>query len=147
MTEPGMTPDLILLRLLLAAVIGGALGSERRTHGRPKALGIAAMMLVAIGTTTYMLLAQYESVRDRSLTGRTIQSILQGIGFLAGAVIYKQGVDVKGIKTAATIWITSAIGLAVGTGFWWLGIIIGAGTAAILFVTDLFTPPERSDEG
>ena len=147
MTEPGMTPNLIVLRLVLAAVIGGVLGYERRVQGRPKAMGIAAMMLVAIGTTTYMLLAQYEAGRDRSLTGRTIQSTLQGIGFLAGAVIYKQGVDVKGIKTAATIWITSAIGLAVGTGFWWLGIIIGAGTAVLLWVTDLLTPAENRDDG
>ena len=57
MNEVGMTNTTILLRLLLAAVIGGVLGYERRQRGQPNAIGIAAMMLVAAGSSTYMLLA------------------------------------------------------------------------------------------
>ncbi len=146
MPEPSLTPTLILLRLLLAAVLGGVLGYERQQRGQPKALGVAGMLLVAVGSTAYMLLAQQEAAQDRSAPGRAIQSVLQGIGFLAGAVLFKGGTDVKGIKTAATIWITSAIGLAVGTGFWWFGAIVGVTTLGILYVTDLFPAGGRQGE-
>ena len=139
-------PTLILLRLLLAAVIGGVLGYERRQRGQPKAIGIAGMMLVCSGSATYMTLAQYLSIDDPSASGRTIQSILQGIGFLAGSVIFKGGTDVQGIKTATTIWIASAIGLATGTGLWWLALIVGGATALILFLTDHFTDRGRQEE-
>ncbi|HSH76926.1 MAG TPA: MgtC/SapB family protein [Herpetosiphonaceae bacterium] len=146
MTEPEMTPVFILLRLLLAGAIGGAFGYERHEHGQPKALGVAGMMLVTIGSATYMLFAQYEAVRDPSIVGRTIQSILQGIGFLAGAVIFKGGTSVQGIKTATTIWIASAVGLATATDFWWLGLVVGVATFVILFLTDLSSHRGRQAE-
>ncbi len=139
-------PMLILLRLLLAATIGGVLGYERRQRGQPKAIGIAGMMLVCSGSATYMTLAQYLSIDDPSASGRTIQSILQGIGFLAGSVIFKGGTDVQGIKTATTIWIASAIGLATGTDLWWLALVVGSVTALILFVTDLLSAGSRQAE-
>jgi putative Mg2+ transporter-C (MgtC) family protein len=53
-------------------------------------------------------------------------------------VIFKGGTDVRGIKTAAAIWIAGAIGLAIGTSLWWLGAIVGVAVAAILFVADSF---------
>jgi putative Mg2+ transporter-C (MgtC) family protein len=132
-------PVSILLRLVLAGVIGGILGYERRERGQPKAIGIAGMMLVCAGSATYMILANYISTDDPSAPGRAIQSILQGIGFLGGAVIFKGGTDVQGIKTATTIWIASAIGLATGTGLWWLALIVGSATALVLFMTDLIS--------
>ncbi len=146
--QPGLTggPTLILLRLLLAAINGGVLGYERRQRGQPKAIGIAGMMLVCGGSATYMMLANYLAAGDPSAPGRAIQSILQGIGFLAGAVIFKGGTDVQGLKTATTIWIASAIGLATGTGLWWLALVVGSVTAVILFVTDLITPGSRQTE-
>jgi putative Mg2+ transporter-C (MgtC) family protein len=147
MSETSMTAEAILLRLVLAGVIGGVLGYERSQHGPTRSIGIAGMMLVAIGSSTFMMLALHEAATDRSAIGRAIQSMLQGIGFLAGAVIFKGGTDVRGIKTAATVWITSAIGLATGTGFWWLGVIVGVATALILFLTDLFPGMGREQEG
>ncbi len=146
MAEPEMTPLFIVLRLLLAGAIGGAFGYERHEHGQPKALGVAGMMLVTIGSATYMLFAQYEAVRDPSIIGRTIQSILQGIGFLAGSVIFKGGTSVQGIKTATTIWIASAVGLATATDFWWLGLVVGLATFVILFLTDLSSHRGRQAE-
>ena len=147
MNEPGMTNDIILLRLLLAAVVGGVIGYERQERGQPKAIGIAGMMLVCVGSATYMLLAKYQAVDDPTAPGRAIQSVLQGIGFLAGAVIFKGGTDVQGIKTATTIWITSAIGLATGSGLWWLALIVGGATALILFLTDMTSGGGRQAEG
>ena len=146
--QPGLTnePIQILLRLLLAGAIGAVLGYERQQRGQPKAIGIAGMMLVCGGSGTYMMLAQYLAVDDPSAPGRAIQSVLQGIGFLAGAVIFKGGTDVQGIKTATTIWIASAIGLAVATGLWWLALIVGGITALILFLTDHLSAGRRQTE-
>ena len=137
-----MSISMLLARLLLAGVIGGVIGYERRLHR--KAIGIAGMALVAIGSTTYMLLARHEAPNDPSSISRAIQGLLQGIGFLGGAVIFKTGTDVHGIKTAAAIWITGAIGLGIGTGFWWLGVIVAIATVVILFVTDRLPPPRQS---
>ena len=146
MNELGIPNATILLRLLLAAVIGGVLGYERRQRGQPKAVGSAAMMLVAVGSATYMLLAEHIAINDPSAIGRAIQSVLQGIGFLAGAVIFKGGTDVQGIKTATTIWITSGLGLATGTGLWWLALIVGGAVVVILWVTDRFSAGGRQAE-
>ena len=137
---------MILLRLLLAAILGGILGYERQERGQPTAIGVAGMMLVCGGSATYMMLANHIAIGDDTAPGRAIQSILQGIGFLAGAVIFKGGTDVQGLKTATTIWIASAIGLATGTGLWWLALIVGGITAAILFLTDFLTAGRRQAE-
>jgi putative Mg2+ transporter-C (MgtC) family protein len=75
-----------------------------------------------------------------------MQGFLSGVGFLGGAVIFKSGFDVKGIKAAAAVWITGAIGLAVATSYWWLGIIAGLGTVAILFIADSMPDPVREQK-
>jgi putative Mg2+ transporter-C (MgtC) family protein len=131
-----LTVPIILVRLLGAGVIGALIGYERRMHH--KSIGIAGMTLVALGSATYMLLAQHLTRTDPSAIGRLLQGFFSGIGFLGGAVIFKGGTDVRGIKTAAAIWITGAIGLAIGTSFFWLGVIVGLTTAVILFVADMF---------
>ncbi|HEX8920704.1 MAG TPA: MgtC/SapB family protein [Pyrinomonadaceae bacterium] len=134
----------ILVRLLAAGIIGGLIGFERRAHH--KAIGVAGMVLIAIGSTTFMLLAKQLSQSDPSSISRTIQGLLSGIGFLGGAVIFKSGGDVRGVKAAAAVWITGAIGLAIGTSYWWLGITVGAVTFAVMFVSDSFPDPEREEE-
>jgi putative Mg2+ transporter-C (MgtC) family protein len=146
MDEPGLTNNVtqILLRLALAGLIGGVIGYERRVHH--KAIGVSGMTLVAVGSATFMIMAQHVSAKDPAAVSRTLQGLLQGIGFLGGAVIFKGGTDVRGIKTAAAIWITGAIGLAAGTGLWWLGLIAGVAVAIILFVADLTTPPQQQAE-
>ncbi len=144
MPEPvQMTIEDILVRVVVAAIIGAAIGYERRLHN--KAIGVAGMMLVAIGSCTYMLLAKHEASNDPAAVSRTLQGLLGGIGFLGGAVIFKSGTDVRGIKAAAAVWITGAIGLAIGTSFWWLGVIVGLLTSTILFISDNF--PYRSGAG
>jgi putative Mg2+ transporter-C (MgtC) family protein len=144
MSEIAELPALVIIgRLALAGVIGALIGYERRLHH--KAIGISGMTLVAIGSAAYMLLAKHLASEDPAALSRALQGLLQGIGFLGGAVIFKGGTDVHGIKTAAAIWITGAIGLSIGTWFWWLGAIVGITTAAILFVADLF-PSSRRDE-
>jgi putative Mg2+ transporter-C (MgtC) family protein len=136
-----LTPTLIASRLLLAGLIGAIIGYERRVHH--KAIGISGMMLVSIGSAAYMLLAQHVATADPAALSRALQGLLQGIGFLGGAVIFKGTTTVRGIKSAAAVWITGAIGLAIGTWLWGLGIIVGLATAVILYVTDLF--PDKDD--
>lgn len=131
----------VLLRLLAAALIGAAIGWERRVHH--KAIGMAGMMLIAIGSTTYMLLATRLAAADPSAISRTLQGFLSGIGFLGGAVIFKSGFDVKGIKAAAAVWITGALGLAVATSYWELGVVVAVATVAVLFVADSFPDEVR----
>lgn len=130
---PADTLD-ILLRLGIAAALGAAIGFERHVHH--KAIGVAGMMLIAIGSTTYMLLGRHLAETDPSSLSRTLQGFLSGIGFLGGAVIFKSGFDVKGIKAAAAVWITGALGLAIGTSYWGLGLVVGVVTAVVLSVAD-----------
>lgn len=134
----------ILVRLVVAGVLGGLIGYERRIHH--KAIGVAGMVMIAIGSTTYMLLASHLAQNDPSSISRTLQGLLSGIGFLGGAAIFKSGTDVRGIKAAAAVWITGAMGLAIATEYWWLGVTVGIVTFAVLFVADRFPDPVRAEK-
>jgi putative Mg2+ transporter-C (MgtC) family protein len=103
-------------------------------------------MLIGIGSATYMLLAEYLMPRDPDAISRTIQGFLSGIGFLGGAVIFKSGFDVRGIKAAAAVWITGAIGLAVATSDWQLAVTVGILTTVLLFIADRFPDPVREQK-
>ena len=134
----------ILMRLAAAGCLGACIGFERRIHH--KAIGIAGMVLIAIGSTTYMLLGRHLAALDPSSISRTLQGFLSGIGFLGGAVIFKSGFDVKGIKAAAAIWITGALGLSIATSYWWLGLTVGLVTAVVMFVADSFPDEVREEK-
>ncbi|MDQ4074825.1 MAG: MgtC/SapB family protein [Chloroflexota bacterium] len=134
MDEASGTLVAILVRLLAAAVIGAMIGYERRLYY--KAIGVASMILVSVGSASYIMLATYLADSDPEAIGRAIQGVVQGVGFLGAGAIFKGGTDVRGIKTAATIWITGAIGMSLGTSFWQLGLTIGLGTALVLVLTD-----------
>lgn len=146
MTVEVMAPTILELaaKLGLAGVMGGLIGFERRAHHKP--IGIAGMIMVAIGSTTYMLLAESLMATDPSSVSRTLQGFLSGIGFLGGAVIFKSGFDVKGIKAAAAVWITGAVGLAIATSYWLLGVSVGVATAFVMFVADSFPDPVREEK-
>jgi putative Mg2+ transporter-C (MgtC) family protein len=92
-----------------------------------------------------MLLARHLSAVDPNSISRTLQGFLSGIGFLGGAVVFKSGFDVKGIKAAAAVWITGAIGLSVATSYWALGVTIGVATVLVMFVADSFPDPVREE--
>jgi putative Mg2+ transporter-C (MgtC) family protein len=134
----------ILAQLGAAGAVGAVMGFERRAHHKP--IGIAGMVMIAIGSTTYMLLAQRLGESDPSSVSRTLQGFLSGIGFLGGAVIFKSGFDVKGIKAAAAVWITGASGLAIGAGYWRLAMLAAVLTATVMFVADRFPDPVREEK-
>ena len=105
----------IVVRLLLAALLGGILGYEREQKG--KAAGIRTHMLVALGAALFVLVPQQAGMGIADMS-RVIQGIVAGIGFLgAGAIIKQQREEkVQGLTTAAGVWMTAAIGIACGLG-------------------------------
>jgi putative Mg2+ transporter-C (MgtC) family protein len=105
----------VLLRLLLAAALGGVLGYERASQG--KAAGVRTHMLVAMGAALFVLVPQQGGMLLPDLS-RVIQGVVAGIGFLcAGSIIKNQSDDqIQGLTTAAGIFMTAAIGVACGLG-------------------------------
>ena len=103
----------IVVRLLLAAILGGALGFEREQKG--KAAGIRTHMLVALGSALFVLIPEQVGVKVADMS-RVLQGVIAGVGFLgAGTIIKgKEEESVKGLTTAAGIWLTAAIGIATG---------------------------------
>jgi putative Mg2+ transporter-C (MgtC) family protein len=113
----------ITLHLGVAAVAGGLIGFERSYHGRPA--GFRTHTLVCMASSLLMLVTIYqkqwffgdiETVRIDPT--RMAQGVMTGIGFLGAGVIMKEGLSVRGLTTAASIWITAAIGVLAGVGFY-----------------------------
>ena len=105
----------VVLRLLLAALLGGLLGIERERKG--KAAGVRTHMLVSMGAALFVLLASQGGMEDAELS-RVLQGVIAGIGFLGAGTILKAEREEKvyGLTTAAGIWLTAAIGVAAGLG-------------------------------
>ena len=109
-------------RLGVAALLGGLIGFEREWTG--KAAGLRTHMTVALGCATFMVAAM-ESDPDVGNMSRAIQGIAAGIGFIGAGTILKreQEADIKGLTTAASIWLTAAVGAAAGGGQGWVALI------------------------
>ena len=124
-----MHPDLELLgRLLLAAVLGGAIGAERELNDQ--AAGLRTHMLLTIGACLFTLVSAYGFGGGIGTDpSRLAAQIVTGIGFLGGGAIVRHGLTVRGLTTAASIWATASVGVAVGAGSYVLGI---GGTALIV---------------
>jgi putative Mg2+ transporter-C (MgtC) family protein len=105
----------VLVRLVVASILGGLVGFERQHEG--KAAGIRTHMLVALGSAVFTLVP-LEAGMDINNVSRVIQGIAAGIGFLgAGTILKVSDVhEIKGLTTAASIWMTAAMGVAVGAG-------------------------------
>lgn len=109
------TATVVIVRLLVAAVLGGLLGLERERKGR--AAGIKTHILVSTGSALFVMSPLLAEVDMADVT-RVMQGIVSGIGFLGAGAIIKlgEGERVRGLTTAAGIWTTSAIGMAAGVG-------------------------------
>jgi putative Mg2+ transporter-C (MgtC) family protein len=128
----------ILLRLVSALLVGGLIGLERSYHGRPA--GFRTHALVCLSTSLLMLVTVYEArwfessehVRTAIDPTRMSQGIMTGIGFLGAGAIMKEGLSVRGLTTAASIWITAAIGILIGIGFYFPAAVAAAMTLGTL---------------
>ncbi len=128
----------MVFRLLAAVLVGGLIGLERSYHGRPA--GFRTHTLVCTASSLLMLVTVYEalwfvpqvSVRVALDPTRMAQGIMTGIGFLGAGVIVKEGMSVRGLTTAASIWITAAIGILMGIGFYFPAAVATALTLGTL---------------
>lgn len=109
------TATTIVVRVLVAAVLGGMVGWEREQKGR--AAGLKTHILVAIGSALFVLAPLLSGIEGGDVT-RVMQGIVSGIGFLGAGAILKldKGERVQGLTTAAGVWMTAAIGMAAGMG-------------------------------
>lgn len=127
----------IVSHMLIALVAGALIGFERSYQGRPA--GFRTHTLVCMASALLMLLAIYQSSWFTASVEvvridptRMAQGIMTGIGFLGAGVIVKEGASVRGLTTAASIWITAAIGIMAGVGFYFPVVIATALTLGTL---------------
>jgi putative Mg2+ transporter-C (MgtC) family protein len=126
---PSLSWEEELLRVAVAAALGGAVGLERELRDREA--GFRTHMLVAVGSALFTLVSAY-GFRDFLVHGgsvvradptRIAAQIVTGIGFLGAGAIIRQGLSIRGLTTAATLWVVAAIGLAAGAGYYSAAVI------------------------
>jgi putative Mg2+ transporter-C (MgtC) family protein len=121
------------IRLLVAAILGLAIGFEREIHGHPA--GLRTHMLVALGSGLFTVLSAHGFGAGTTAAPidptRIAAQIVSGIGFLGAGAILKDGIVIRGLTTAASLWATSAVGMAAGAGEY----IIAAVAAAVILVS------------
>jgi len=126
---PSLSWEEELLRVAVAAALGGAVGLEREL--REREAGFRTHMLVAVGSALFTLVSAY-GFREFLVNGgsvvradptRIAAQIVTGIGFLGAGAIIRQGLSIRGLTTAATLWVVAAIGLAAGAGYYSAAVI------------------------
>lgn len=132
----------LCLRILLAMAIGGIIGWERETSNRPA--GLRTHMLVAIGAAVVMLMGEMSLDKYAGITTmdptRLGAQVISGIGFLGAGTIMREGLTVRGLTTAASLWAVACLGLAAGGGFYEAAI---TGTIAIILTLTIFEYLEK----
>jgi putative Mg2+ transporter-C (MgtC) family protein len=123
----------IILRLVLASFLGALVGLEREVHGREA--GIRTYLLVSLGSALIMIVSEYlafeyqgkfSSDLFRVDPGRIAAQAITGIGFLGAGVIIRYKNSIRGLTTAASMWVVCAIGLAIGAGYYLFGSVVSA---------------------
>ena len=112
------------LRLLVAAALGALVGLEREIHDHPA--GMRTHLLVSLGSGGFTVLSIAAVPAPGADPGRIAAQIVSGIGFLGAGAILKEGVSIRGLTTAASLWAVAAVGMAAGAGAWVIAITITA---------------------
>jgi putative Mg2+ transporter-C (MgtC) family protein len=123
----------IVIRLCLAFLGGGIIGFERSY--RRQVAGLRTHILIALGAASLMLLSIWipQNFSERGDPGRIAAQVVSGIGFLGAGAIIRLGSNIRGLTTAASLWLTAAIGLTIGA-----GMFVTALTAEVLALVTLF---------
>ena len=115
------TQEQLAVRLVVAALLGAAVGLERELRDHPA--GLRTHLTVALGSALFAVVSAYGFEEFDDVNGpyrvdvtRVASNVVTGVGFLGGGTILKHGVSVRGLTTAASLWVTAAVGLAVGLG-------------------------------
>src|SRR5436309_15541953 len=136
---PALSWEEVLARLCLAAIFGAVLGLEREL--REREAGLRTHLLVSVGSALFTIVSAYgfreflnsgESVVRADPT-RIAAQIVTGIGFLGAGAIIRQGLSIRGLTTAATLWVVAAIGMAVGVGMY-----LATGAAVVVTIVSLW---------
>jgi len=125
----------LLLRLILAGILGGAVGFERERHNRPA--GLRTHILVCLGSALVMIVSVVGfsgALGPRGDQARIAAQVVSGIGFLGAGTIMRQGSSVRGLTTAASLWVVAAVGLATG-----IGLYLAAISTTALILISLFS--------
>lgn len=124
---------IVIIRLVTAGLLGGLLGAERESVG--KAAGLRTHMLVALGSALFVIAPDQAGLAEGDL-GRIIQGVAAGIGFIGAGTILKltDREEIKGLTTAASVWLTAAIGIAAGVGPLWVPLVCATCAWVILYV-------------
>jgi putative Mg2+ transporter-C (MgtC) family protein len=131
-----------LARLALAAGLGGAIGIEREL--RDRYAGLRTHLLVSLGSALFTIVSAYAWTGFKFGSGvsydptRIAAQIVTGIGFLGAGAIMRQGISVHGLTTAATLWMSAAIGMTAATGFYTIAVLATAVTLMVLWPLRLF---------
>ena len=128
------------VRVFIAAALGVVLGWERQRSN--KDAGLRTYAMVAAGSALFTVVS-IEGFTDAD-TSRVAAQIVTGIGFLGAGLIFRQGVSVQGLTTAAGLWSVAAIGMAVGTGLWGLAIVVAGIMLLVLKASDRFSSQLRA---
>lgn len=132
-----MTDLSIVVRILVAAILGAAVGLEREVHGR--AAGLRTHILVCVGSALFMvtsiLMSAYHGQTGQVDPSRIAAGVVTGIGFLGAGAIIRSGSGIRGLTTAASIWAIAAIGIAVGAGMYVAAVVTTAVVVAVLFLS------------
>lgn len=131
---PG-SADVVVLRLVLAAVLGGLIGYERESAHRPA--GLRTHILVCVGSALVMLVSERMTGLATAGSvdpGRIAAQVVSGVGFLGAGTILREGMTIRGLTTAASLWVVAGIGLAVGAGLY----LPAATTALIILLALIF---------
>ena len=118
-------------QVLFAFVIGAIIGIEREFRSKPA--GFRTMILICVGSCLYTILSKESSTVSPD---RIASNIVTGIGFIGAGVIFKEGISVNGLTTAALIWITAALGMAIGYHNYPLTIVVSAIVVIVLFILE-----------
>jgi putative Mg2+ transporter-C (MgtC) family protein len=118
-----------MLRLVLAAGLGGAIGVERELRRKPA--GLRTNILIALGSALFTIMS-IQLGREGGTPDRVTAQIVTGIGFLGAGAILRSGHNVQGMTTAATIWVNAAIGIAAGAGEYAMATVATAITLVVL---------------
>jgi putative Mg2+ transporter-C (MgtC) family protein len=130
----------IFVRMVLAVVLGTVVGYEREHEGKPAGMRTHGMVALGAALFTVVSIYGFGSAGDPA---RVAAQIVTGVGFLgAGAILHQRG-SVRGLTTAASLWVTAAIGTAVGAGMH----AISIATAGLVFLVLRFGPRPRHDAG
>jgi putative Mg2+ transporter-C (MgtC) family protein len=123
----------VVIRLVTAAVLGGMLGAERESGG--KTAGLRTHMLVSLGAALFVIAPQEAGLGGAALAN-VVQGVAAGIGFLCAGTILKlaERGEIKGLTTAASIWLTAAVGIAAGIGPVWVAVAGASCAWVVLYV-------------